>query len=773
MPLDSSLPTTSSQAANVSAAMATDVKLSVFPNKFCTEAPALKMGSLAALAKMIRETPPAAKEALPFIKLARFNGERNPKPAPGTKLPSYRYDAGVVEIYGVEGDYDGGKVTMAEAARMLNSAGIEALLYSSPSSTPLAPRWRVLAPTAVPHAPARRRDLLARLNGALGGILAGESFTLSQGYYFGPTPGCTVETIVTKGQRVDTLERLDGGRVYQNGKSSPDPERPAVAAPDGLVESDDAPELLAELRWQIEHHAELKGIGETPTGKRAFDLACWLGKLRVGNTIISAEAMHKLLAEEYREVTVETIGNALAVIGSGRGSIDPVAHRPGEYDPAARFGAEPKVIPGTLRRIALPPSLSMARVKATLEKHCGPGKPGLPPGLTEADLERERPTITFDEMIKELNKKEDITIVPIAKSGRRLILVKGSDVKATPITWLWKNYLAAGKLHLIAGRKGDAKSTITVDLAARLSNGTPWPDGSPSAPGDTLIFSSEDDFEDTILPRFMAAGGNRDRFINIGGSVGADGDGRQMFDPSRDIPLLEDAISQVPDCRLLILDPFALVIRAEQGNNAGNRRDMHPVVDFAARRGIAILGITHFNKESEKKDVIDRYNGSLAQAAQARVLLGTAADPEGNARRMVRVASNISSAGGSTGIEYTVETAWVKDDGKDIATSRICWGAQLHGAPAALLAAVAEKSAQLNAIDFLRQQITESGGSIAVNDLKRAAAANQVAWRTVERARARGKATGEIISYQDGTKWRVAFRENIPASVADGGYMSN
>ena len=80
----------------------------------------------------------------------------------------------------------------------------------------------------------------------------------------------------------------------------------------------------------------------------------------------------------------------------------PVAHR-GEYDPAARFGAEPKVIPGSLRRIALPPGLALARVRATVEKHCGPGKPGLPPGLTEADLERERPTVTLDQLIAELN----------------------------------------------------------------------------------------------------------------------------------------------------------------------------------------------------------------------------------------------------------------------------------------------------------------------------------------------------------------------------------
>ena len=71
--------------------------------------------------------------------------------------------------------------------------------------------------------------------------------------------------------------------------------------------------------------------------------------------------------------------------------------------PAARFGGEPKVIPGSLRRIALPLGLTLARVRATVEKHCGPGKPGLPPGLTEADLERERPTVTLDQLIAELN----------------------------------------------------------------------------------------------------------------------------------------------------------------------------------------------------------------------------------------------------------------------------------------------------------------------------------------------------------------------------------
>ena len=82
-------------------------------------------------------------------------------------------------VYGLEGDYDGGLISVdgRSAAWSLTTSGAR----STPARhTPEKPRWRVLAPLNSPCLPEQRGGLLARLNGALGGVLAGESFTLSE-----------------------------------------------------------------------------------------------------------------------------------------------------------------------------------------------------------------------------------------------------------------------------------------------------------------------------------------------------------------------------------------------------------------------------------------------------------------------------------------------------------------------------------------------------------------------------------------------------------------
>src|SRR5690606_4199267 len=92
-------------------------------------------------------------------------------------------------IYGIEGDYDAGTVQPAEAAKQLERAGIQALIYTTPSHRPDASRWRVLCPLSRPIPAIERHALVARLNGALGGILARESFTASQAFYVGAVQG--------------------------------------------------------------------------------------------------------------------------------------------------------------------------------------------------------------------------------------------------------------------------------------------------------------------------------------------------------------------------------------------------------------------------------------------------------------------------------------------------------------------------------------------------------------------------------------------------------
>lgn len=187
-----------------------------------------------------------SKDAMPLIKLATFGVLRTPtrRGSDGrVRGNALRHDANVIAIAGIEGDYDGEKVSIAEAVRLLERHGIRAIVYSSPSHGVInppkshgGPRWRVLAPMSAEYQPAQRAALLARLNGALGGILAGESFTLSQTYFFGKVEGQPYEVGVTFGDPVEggCVDQLDQLEDIAVGKERPaDPRRPEMPGAPG------------------------------------------------------------------------------------------------------------------------------------------------------------------------------------------------------------------------------------------------------------------------------------------------------------------------------------------------------------------------------------------------------------------------------------------------------------------------------------------------------------------------------------------------------------
>ena len=198
--------------------------------------------TLTELAALIRRTNADHREWLPWLKLARFGDDR-------TKAGSLRHNGNVLRVSGTEGDYDGGLVAMTRAAEMLSSAGILAILYTSPSHTEALPRWRVLCPLSREYPPEDRDRFLNRVNGALGGILAGESWTLSQSYYYGSVadnPAHSVELLA--GTPVDLLDHLDAGATGKPGR-----QRQPVGPPSGWQEGD-----VAELPAQTGPHARLK-----------------------------------------------------------------------------------------------------------------------------------------------------------------------------------------------------------------------------------------------------------------------------------------------------------------------------------------------------------------------------------------------------------------------------------------------------------------------------------------------------------------------------------
>ena len=100
----------------------------------------------------------------------------------------------------------------------------------------------------------------------------------------------------------------------------------------------------------------------------------------------------------------------------------------------------------------------------------------------------------------------------------KLEIIKASEITPREVRWLWYPYIHFGKVTLLQGDPGDGKSKLMLSLAALLSKGAPLPFADEDESGEpmTVIYqTTEDDADDTVVPRFNSAGGDGDRLIFI------------------------------------------------------------------------------------------------------------------------------------------------------------------------------------------------------------------------------------------------------------------
>ena len=223
-------------------------------------------------------------------------------------------------------------------------------------------------------------------------------------------------------------------------------------------------------------------------------------------------------------------------------------------------------------------------------------------------------------------------------------LLPASGIKPEPISWLWRDWLARGKMHIIAGQPGTGKTTLAMKMAATVSAGSQWPDGTKATKGNVIIWSGEDDPADTLVPRLEASGADLSR-IFFAGEMSC-GKERRDFDPAKDITALQAAIGTAGGASLIIIDPIVSAASADSHKNGETRRGLQPLVYMAAKLGAAILGITHFTKGSEGRAPIDRVTGSVAFGALARVVIVAVREQDGDdgkpgPRVLMRAKSNI------------------------------------------------------------------------------------------------------------------------------------
>jgi putative DNA primase/helicase len=314
-----------------------------------------------------------------------------------------------------------------------------------------------------------------------------------------------------------------------------------------------------------------------------------------------------------------------------------------------------------------------------------------------------------------------------------------SQIEMEPVSWLWSGWLAAGKLHMLGGVPGTGKTTIALAIAAVVSRGGSWPDGTPfKAPGHVIVWSGEDDAADTLVPRLSAMNADLGR-VHIVSDV-TDPDGKRPFDPAYDMPALISKAREVGDVRLLIVDPVVMTVAGDSHKNSEVRRGLSPLVTFAQELRAAVLGITHFSKGTSGKEPLDRVTGSLAFGAAPRLVFAASKKKDENgeetdARVFVRVKSNIGPDGGA--LTYTLNTV---DLPQGITTSKVSWGGKVEGSARDILADAeqsqeesAGRTERDEAADFLRSVLADK--PVKASQVLREAREAGHSERTIRRAK--------------------------------------
>ncbi len=318
---------------------------------------------------------------------------------------------------------------------------------------------------------------------------------------------------------------------------------------------------------------------------------------------------------------------------------------------------------------------------------------------------------------------------PPAPAGYGPILRCLAQVAPSPVRWLWPGRVPLGRLTLLVGRPGAGKSFLTADLAARVSTGRPWPDGSACAGGSVLFICAEDDPADTLRPRLDAHGAAVERVHALSRvrRIGSDGRPYETAFTLADVGALEEGLRACPDYRLVVVDPIGSFLG--RGTDAYRESDVRALLDPVARLaetcGPAVVVIAHQCKNAGSRHADDLALGSRAFTGVARVVWHLSRDLQDKRRRLLLPGKNNLAAPGP-GLAFRIEgepaTVRWEDAAVDLTASEAL--AASAGGRAALRSQV---------VEWLRDLLAP--GPVPAVDVLREAKNAGYSWRALEYAK--------------------------------------
>jgi hypothetical protein len=243
-----------------------------------------------------------------------------------------------------------------------------------------------------------------------------------------------------------------------------------------------------------------------------------------------------------------------------------------------------------------------------------------------------------------------------------------AEVSGQAVEWLWPGYLPRGMLVLLDGDPGLGKSFLTLDLAARLSSGKPFPCSSPpsqggvrggavtlpappckggelpgNAPQHVLLLNAEDDLRRTVQPRLTALGADLTRCHAL--TEVDDGFGTRPLSLPEDLWVIETHIRR-RQAVLVVIDPLMAFLTGKVDSYRDNhvRRVLYKLKQLAEETQATILLVRHLTKNNRTADPLYRGGGSIGIIGAARIAWLVGRHPHNESLRVLcRLKGNLGT----------------------------------------------------------------------------------------------------------------------------------
>jgi hypothetical protein len=224
--------------------------------------------------------------------------------------------------------------------------------------------------------------------------------------------------------------------------------------------------------------------------------------------------------------------------------------------------------------------------------------------------------------------------------------------KAPPIEWLCEGTIPQGVPALLAAMGGVGKSFIALDLALEIATAVAYGQerkvlgGRVIARGSVVVLNAEDS-KDSVHRRLEAidTGGRREGangrvFIvplpEVGGPMPLVAGGGGQFLKTEKFEALLGQLGQIPDLKLVIIDPLQAFVTADISKDPAAGQFMWSAfAQICARTGATVLAAHHMRKDGAAKiatadDARETIRGStaLVDGARATYALWTASEED-------------------------------------------------------------------------------------------------------------------------------------------------